>query len=252
MTLRRSTLDRVDGYWARSLGCDRAALTDPGPTVVSGRTAGGEVRLLARGGATVVAASSDRLAEVRRAVEATEDPDAAGLAAALDLPADRVRGPQFLGYADRTTLRPAPTDGVRELDRTDGAALARLRVACTRREWSTRVGGFSFDAHSTLLGRFVDGRLVAVAAHGADDPVAGIGVVVHPEYRRRGHGTAVVVAVARDALGQGLVPEYRAHESWTASVALARGAGLRRYGTYAAFEFDRSDPGPGIGVGSPP
>ncbi len=249
VTLRPSTLERVGGYWSRSLGCDREALSRAGPTVVPGRTGRDEIRLLARDDATVVVSPSERLPEVRRTVEAAEGRDAPDLVAAFDPPPGSVRGPQFVGYADRSTIRTAPDDGIRVLTREDADALARLRAACGRREWS-RVGGFSFDAHTTLLGRFVGGRLVAVAAHGADDPVAGIGVVVRPDHRRGGHGTAVVVASARDALENGLVPEYRAHESWTASVGLARAAGFRRYGTYAAFDLDRTDHGPGIGLRS--
>jgi GNAT superfamily N-acetyltransferase len=250
VTLRPSTLERVGGYWARSLGCERDALAGTGPAIVPGRTGRDEVRLLARDDATVIVASPERLPEVRRAVEAAGGRDAPELVAAFDPPPGRVRGPQFVGYADRSTLRTAPDDGIRVLTREDADALARLRAACGRREWSARVGGFSFDAHTTLLGRFVGGRLVAVAAHGEDDPVAGIGVVVRPDHRRGGHGTAVVVASASDALENGLVPEYRAHESWTASVGLARAAGFRRYGTYAAFDLDRTDHGPGIGLRS--
>ena len=250
MTLRPSTLERVQGYWARSLGCGRDALAGTGTAVVPGRTGRDEVRLLARDDATVVVSPSERLSEVRQTVEAAEGWDVSGLEAAFGLPPGCVRGPQFVGYADRSTLRTAPDDGIRALTREDADALARLRAACGRREWSVRVGGFSFDAHTTLLGRFVDGRLVAVAAHGEDDPVAGIGVVVHPDHRQEGHGTAVVVASARDALEDGLVPEYRANESWTASVGLAHTAGFPQHGTYAAFDLDGTDPGPGIGLGS--
>jgi hypothetical protein len=101
VTLRPSTLERVGGYWSRSLGCDRDALSRTGPTVVPGRTGRDEVRLLACDDATVVVSPSERLSEVRRTVEAAEGRDAPDLVAAFDPPPGSVRGPQFVGYLIR-------------------------------------------------------------------------------------------------------------------------------------------------------
>jgi GNAT superfamily N-acetyltransferase len=248
MSLRPETLETLDDYWADWLGCEPAALSGSGVTVVASRwPSERRVRCLFRGDATVAVAPEAEVGAVRGRAAALADVDGrdpARLRSALALGGDRVTlGPQFVGYLDGGTLvEPRAHDGefeTRPLERRDARALSRLRVACPHEEWAGRVGGFEVDGHEVIHGRFADGRLVAVAAAGADDAVAGIGVVTHPDHRGRGHGRAVVTSVSRELLARGLVPEYRAHETWTGSLALARGVGFERYGTYVAVDPDR-------------
>ncbi|MFC7228539.1 GNAT family N-acetyltransferase [Salinirubellus salinus] len=252
MSLRPETRETLDGYWADWLGCEPAALSGSGVTVVASRwPSERRVRCLFRGDATVAVAPETGVEAVRARADALADVDGrdpAGLRSALALDGGRVTlGPQFVGYLDEATLAGQRAgDGefeTRPLERRDARALSRLRVACPHEEWAERVGGFDVDGHEVIHGRFADGRLVAVAAAGADDAVAGIGVVTHPDHRGRGHGRTVVASVSRELLARGLVPEYRAHETWTGSLALARGVGFERYGTYVAL-----DPGRTVGT----
>lgn len=264
MSLRPETLAVVDDYWADWLGCEPSALADGGVTVRAARWPGRRVRCLFRSDAAVVVAPEHHVETVRaraNALHPLDGRDADRVRTALGL-GPVVLGPQFVGYLDESTLVEGERTGddgtVRPLERHDARALSRLRVACPHEEWSERVGGFAVDGHEVVHGRFVDGRLVAVAAAGVDDAVGGIGVVTHPDHRGRGHGHAVVTSVSRVLLDDGLVPEYRASEAWTASLALARGVGFERYGTYVAVAAGasasegaaRGDPEPESGSGS--
>lgn len=235
MGLRPATLETLADYWATWLGCEPAALSGEGVTVLPARwPSDRHVRVLVRDAATVVVAPAalvDHVETRAGALASLDGRDPDRVTRALELDPGRVLGPQFVGYADRSTLRAVEVRGVRPLERRDADALADLRAACPADEWSGRVGGFAVEEHAVVRGRFVDGDLVAVAACGEDDAVAGVGVIVHPEFRRRGHGSAVVAGVARAAIERGLVPEYRTHETWTASLELARGVGFERYAT---------------------
>jgi GNAT superfamily N-acetyltransferase len=242
MSLRPETLAVLDDYWADWLGCEPSAFAEGGVTVRPARWPGRRIRCLFRGDATVVVAPERHVEAVRARADALhplDGRDADRVRAALGL-GPVVLGPQFVGYLDGSTLVEGEREGsdddgtVRPLERHDARALSRLRVACPHEEWAERVGGFAVDGHEVVHGRFVDGRLVAVAAAGVDDAVGGIGVVTHPDHRGRGHGRAVVASVSRALLDDGLVPEYRASEAWTASLSLARGVGFERYGTYVA------------------
>jgi GNAT superfamily N-acetyltransferase len=75
------------------------------------------------------------------------------------------------------------------------------------------------------------------------EPVAGAGyeewesilghlsVLTAPAYRRRGLGTVMAAIAGHEALGAGLVPQWRAHEDNTASRATARSLGFVEAGT---------------------
>ena len=253
MGLRPATRARLGRYWADRLGCDPAALSGDGVHVVA-LEAGprGDVQVMVRPNAVVVATPPDRTGAIRGRAEALRgdppgDPTAVAARLGLDIDTDTdadtttALGPQFIGYADDRTLAPVhdpDDDGVRPLRPRDARALAGLRAATPAAEWRDRVGGFAIGAHDGLLGRFQDGELVAVAAYGADDAVAGLAVLTHPAHRGAGHGSVAVSAAAARALEEGLVPEYRLNEDWTASRSLAAGLGFRRYATRFVFVLD--------------
>jgi hypothetical protein len=48
---------------------------------------------------------------------------------------DRGIGPAFIGYADATTFKPLRNRQARMLNERDTAAMERLRVACSTRDW---------------------------------------------------------------------------------------------------------------------
>ncbi|SFL11033.1 hypothetical protein SAMN04487950_2511 [Halogranum rubrum] len=241
------TRDAVDGYWADALGCSRAVLRQEGLSVVEGPA--DEVELVARGDSVVVAVGSSRTNVVRDALaglSATAAVDADVLTArfaSIGIPVNEVLGPAYLGYADDSTLwpvdastRPTVEDTVRTLTESDSGAYDRFRAACSDDEWDA--GGSDLVPERTV-GRFVDGNLVALAGYTVwDDTLAHIAVVTHPDHRNEGHAQAVVGRVARVALDDGLVPQYRTLDAWPWSIQAATNVGFERWGTSLLVRFD--------------
>ena len=60
--------------------------------------------------------------------------------------------------------------------------------------------------------------------------LAGVGILVPPDLRRRGHGTRAAAIATNDALDAGLVPQWRARRGHRASLGLARRLGYREIG----------------------
>ena len=94
-------------------------------------------------------------------------------------------------------------------------------------EWAGRVAECP-----PMLAAVEGGRAVAVCASVRITPAAHeAGVETAPEFRGRGHGARVVAAWAAAVRGMGRIPMYSTAWENTASQALARALGLRRYGT---------------------
>ncbi len=94
--------------------------------------------------------------------------------------------------------------------------------------------------HWLVFGSFASGRLVAAASmfHWRGTPLADLGVITLPEFRRHGLGKRTVRAISSRALADGYEPQYRCQLSNTASAALARAAGYAQFGTWDVIESD--------------
>jgi RimJ/RimL family protein N-acetyltransferase len=86
----------------------------------------------------------------------------------------------------------------------------------------------------------VDGRRVPVAcgAYSEWEGLLGhLGVLVDPEWRRRGLGSLAASIAAHEALAAGLTVQWRAEVSNTGSVALARKLGLSTGGIHTSVHL---------------
>jgi GNAT superfamily N-acetyltransferase len=120
---------------------------------------------------------------------------------------DQVIGPAWLGYADRSDLRPAPTLGTRLLTDQDLPELQRLAAACGPVAWEH--SGID-PARSPVFGCFAGDRLAAAGMlERWGDRLLHVGVVTHPGYRGCGYGKAVVSAMSTYGLATGGVMQYR-------------------------------------------
>lgn len=88
--------------------------------------------------------------------------------------------------------------------------------------------------HWLVFGCFVDDTLVSAASMYAWDnsTLADTGVLTLPDYRGRGFAAATVRALSAEALRRGYEPQYRCQVDNHSSVAVARSAGLTRFGTW--------------------
>lgn len=237
---------RVAVYWASFLGCSPAQLETPG-TWVGPHSAAGladyrGVYLLRRGDSCVVSVPAPLLAMVTAqlgGLPAASSFDVTRLQHLFGDAIVRIVGPAWQGYLRGDDFRPAAGPNVRQLTTADEPALRLLAEACDEQEWEDVGIG---RAEQVIFGAFAGERLVAA---GMGEPLAAtllhIGIVTHPDYRRQGHGRAVVSAISAYALAVGLVPRYQALAANTPSVAIARALGFTHYATTLAVRLSRLD-----------
>lgn len=222
MQLDPGTADIVLLAWARLLGFADTAFAAPGTRLVRiddeaavltfvrlfGRSA-----LVGPGWAVERAAAypDEELAEYHTLLQLSRGGHGLGrayLSFADDLP--------MAQPAEEVTVSTAPEDAV------------RLEALCPPDD-NNEVGLSNMDKTFVLL-------------HGSE-PVAGSGyeewesilghlsVLTAPAFRRRGHGCLMGAIAGHEALGAGLIPQWRAHEDNAASRATARSLGFVEAGT---------------------
>jgi RimJ/RimL family protein N-acetyltransferase len=232
MTTRES-LQAVAAFWAAQLGCSEAQLAQPttsvirpGPDLASYRGA----TVMFRPPACVLAVPADWVAPVttrigHRPPAVVFDVDL--LRRVFGPAVEQVIGPAWLGYADASDFRPAPTLGTRLLTDQDLPELQRLAAACGPTAWEH--SGID-PARPTVFGCSADEVLASAGMlERWADHLLHIGIVTHPRYRGRGYGKAVVSAMSAHGLATGGVMQYRTLQANLPSVGIARALGFQRF-----------------------
>jgi len=241
--LSNSTIETADQYWSSSLGCQREALYKRYTLIVPDDESNNfyGIYCFLRNQALIVAVSRDLLDAFHPRAENwfhADVLDEERFRRLIDHPIDRIIGPAFIGYTDRTIFRPVSVGGVRFLGGEDIEALKTLQAACSAFEWEH---GGSRLGEQPVVGAFDGGRLVAVAGYQIwDSGIAHISVIAHPQYRRYGYGKAVVSELTEEALNRGLVPQYRTLVANKSSMVIANGLKFERYATSVALRLKRS------------
>lgn len=230
----------ADRYWAGHLNCPPDELFClPLNVVMHGEELQGYSGALGlfREGAATISIPPDRAEELHGLLGGLKNGCTPGqFAAALAPVAALVLGPAYLGYT--TDIR-GDDSQARTLNDDDASAVARLREACGEEEWDH--GGSSLEVPCS--GVFCDGQLVALAGYETwGGTIAHIYIVTHPGYRGRGFGKSAVAHLARRALADGLLAQYRTLDSNAPSIRIAEALGFQRYATSMAVRLaPRSD-----------
>ena len=227
----------ADRYWGGHLNCPPDELfSRPLNVVTHGEELRGDNGALGlfRDGAATISIPPDRAEELRGLLAGLEDgctPEQ--FAAALAPVAALVLGPAYLGY----TTEVRGDDGeARSLNEEDAAAVESLREACGEEEWDH--GGSSLEVPCS--GVFCDGQLAALAGYETwGGTIAHIYIVTHPGYRGRGFGRGSVAHLARRALADGLLAQYRTLDSNEPSIHVAEALGFQRYATSMAVRLSQ-------------
>jgi GNAT superfamily N-acetyltransferase len=233
----------VLAFWAAQLGCSRAQLEQPGTSVVRNGPELAEFRgatVMLRPPACVLAVPADWYALAASSLGHRPPAavfDVAVLRQVFGSAVDEVIGPAWLGYADRSDFRPAPTLGTRLLTDQDLPALRRLAEACGPTAWEH---SGSEPARPPVFGCFA-GEVLAAAGmlERWGDRLLHVGIVSHPSYRGRGYGKAVVSAMTAHGLAAGKVVQYRTLEANLPSVGIARALGFQRFAQTLAVRLIR-------------
>jgi len=242
--LTPATANAVDAYWAAWFACPVEALRPARALVLphAGHEGYNGIYAMTFGAEPIISVPRGRLSELTprlRVWTAATLRDSAQALESLGEPAREAVGPAWLGYGDAGTFRAeALPRTARLLGDADASSIDALRDACPPVEWEH---GGSRLGRDPVAGSFAEeaaGALAALAGYEVwGERLAHIAVVAHPAYRGRGHARAAVAAIARHALEQGLVLQYRTLASNTASRRIADSLGFEPGATSLAIRL---------------
>lgn len=226
----------VDADWETRLGISHSVLRSGGVHVVVGDLGANDAMSVRLDDTCIVVVRAEEDEEARAAL-AGLDAQAAFTAGALHRLVGlnaQVDGPSCHSYANQRTFLGAPDVAVQRVDGNDVSLLAFLE----RNDVSDRAeSGFPPDLSSasqeTCRYRILreEGRVVA-AGNMTDwrGMPADVGVLTDPVRRCRGLGGRLVGSMVADALWSVGVVRYRALDSNSASLVVARRLGFETYG----------------------
>lgn len=149
----------------------------------------------------------------------------------------QLHGADFVFYFPQTSqagLQTAPQHpAIRRLTQDDAERFAAFEMAADDAD----LDGASVGLDDWVaLGAFENGRLVAAASMYPWNtaPLADVGVLTLPDFRRKGLAAALIRACAAQALSQGLQLQYRCQTDNAASTTLAASLGLSLFGSWTA------------------
>jgi GNAT superfamily N-acetyltransferase len=193
----------------------------------------------------VIVSAPTRLIPAARAALAAAPADSAldptSWVAELGEQLERIVGPSYQGYLDRSRFLPAASlldYSARPLAPEQRPALAVLAQASGAEAWAH--SAIQRD-HDPIFAVVDAAGAIKAAASITSDPagIASMGVITHPAARGRGYGRAVVSALTAWALERGFTPHYQTLRANSPSVAIARALGYQDVATALALRLCR-------------
>ncbi|HEY2794586.1 MAG TPA: GNAT family N-acetyltransferase [Micromonosporaceae bacterium] len=229
-------LDRTAAAWCALAGATDAMFRPGEINVVTAEASKlappGWVGIVRLTDAALVTTPSDEISEQVRQLTATVSPTLVCDPEVLFgdvLPAE-VLGPTTLAYLDASMFRPDGTAGVETT--TTGDEIAALEKAAGAEDADE--AAVNDVTSPVFVTRAADGTITAACGYRVwMGTIAHVCVLVHPDQRRRGLGSAVGTAATAHALAAGFVPQWRARR--TASRALARALGYSYVGDQLSY-----------------
>ncbi|MGY5319802.1 GNAT family N-acetyltransferase [Neomicrococcus lactis] len=147
----------------------------------------------------------------------------------------------YIALADQAAYsNESPLTETRKLTAEDAVAFAQFQQANTEDDLDE--AEVSLD-DLLVYGTFRGDRLVSVAsmytwpASREGSVIADIGVITDPNFRGQGLGALTVRGLSREALSQGLEPQYRCNLENTGSKRVAESAGFTLYAQWQALDL---------------
>jgi hypothetical protein len=241
MALERNTIEAVKKFWGDFFGCAAEELERPGVRVIGHA---GELReyrgawAFRFGEGVMLSVPAVWVSRVRGAVEGRgmeEVYSETALRGLFGEACETVIGPCVLMYADGKSVRAKERRFLRRLIPADQGVLKKLQASCEAEEWEQ--SGIEFN-RDPIFGCF-DGKALSAAASYEvwSGQVAHVGLITVKDRRRKGFGAEVGAAATSDAIARGLVPQWRALESNSSSLAAAESLGYQRVASHFAVRL---------------
>lgn len=228
---------RAGEYWGSFFGLPPQELAHPGLRVVPHAGLGDYpgAWIFWRGDTVLLSAPEELVPDLQAATAKEAACAPAELSRHFRACTERLIGPAYQGFLDPIWFRPSEDSAAAPLLPGD-PRLQALCTACDPQEWSH--AGIDSGRPEPCFGYRLGDRLVAAAqnAYWAEATVSP-GLIVHPDYRGRGYGKAVLSAVVSDALRQDHLVLYQTLSSNTPAIRAAESLGFRPYATHLAIRF---------------
>lgn len=140
----------------------------------------------------------------------------------------------YLHPSDLPPHLPPEPFSVRKLELTDAEKMSALHQACTAEEVDE---GYVEVTHQIAFGCFHQGELVAASSGYERTGFLDIGVLTHPNFRKKGLGRAVVGVLCAWAIEKHIIPQYRHDALNTSSQHIAKSLNFKPYFKTEAFTF---------------
>jgi GNAT superfamily N-acetyltransferase len=140
----------------------------------------------------------------------------------------------YLHSSDLPPHLPSNSFSVRKLELEDGDQMSGLHQACTAEEVDE---GYVEVTHQIAFGCFHEGELVAASSGYERTGFLDIGVITHPNFRKKGLGRAVVGALCVWAIEKHIIAQYRHDALNLNSQRIAESLNFKPYFTTEAFTF---------------
>lgn len=232
--------ERDDRFWANFLGLTPSDWQVPGVSVSAHRGLGDYNGLWSfrHGERVAVSAPPAWLERLRALVEGVPLPRLSEPGCWQELLGDdcaRVIGPAYQGCLDPLGFRASADPAVCAIEGDASATRAEFRQTMDDEAWAD--GGLE-KAPDFVAVRREAGQAVAMCGYRAWSADAGDPcVLVHPQFRGRGYGSAVVSAVVARALLAGKTLLYQTLESNLGAVGIAAKLGFQQYGRHVAVRL---------------
>lgn len=225
----------VYGYWAKRFGCEREDFLHPGTLVIKEESlaATGKMYLYHINRMSIVRAdpSLAKRAGLPEGYDRKFGSLTVGtLPASIQVEVESTFLDYYLDLQDFKCFRVEAEFRARQLDAgNDHAQILGLYAACTE----TDLDEAAIDVEEpdpVIYGIFDGTQLVAYAGHRYwEDVIADIGVLIHPKYRGRGLGKAVVSALCEWCFRNDVIPMYRVFSYNVHSCKLAEAVGFKQW-----------------------
>lgn len=234
-SLSPTSFERVRRVWRDLVGAP-TAFQSPGCTIAPRESSdeGTRVSVVQLGDATAVQVPSALVGRFGDLIASQPDCDLTDPASVVEFvgPVARFLGPASLAYADRYCFRPRGAAATDVLS-AGHEALLELTSACGPQD-TDESGIARVTSPMSTIER--NGKVVAACGYEVwSGALAHIGVLTHPQWRGRGLATSVASSSVAHALEAGLVPQWRARCTLTASRRIARSLGFVELGRQLVF-----------------
>jgi len=223
------SIRRADEYWEAFFGIAPGFFQGRAAEVVVHHRLGAwsGVWFFVRRHCRIISAPPDWIERLRSADLRLEPPAIVGPDSLRRLFGDRLErtiGPSHHAVLHPEKFRRVDSAGVRRLAAADRDAVDRLRQACSAPDWEF---GAPDPDRMISFGAFDRGRLVALGGlRELDERTGDPMIVVHPDFRGRGHATAVVSTVVEHGLREDRLILYQTLSSNLPAVQLAARLGF--------------------------